>query len=314
MTLFINNKFLVTGGDGFLGKHVVENLINNGVPLNNIFIPKSKDFDLRKPFDAKKIVKKDQIVIHLAANVGGLGKGLNKAGDYFYDNAIMALNLIKIGNDVGIKKFIGVGSILQYPENIPIPYEEKKIFSGCPSGITAPYGLGKNVMLNASQFFQDQYKFNSINLILPNLYGPGDDFNPSSSHVVSSLIYKINEAKMNNYNSIKVWGDGSASREFMFVKDAAEAIFLVAKYKNKKNILNIGSGIIITIKELLKTIIELMDYSGNIEWDKQKQVGKKINQLDVNLAIKEINFKSRTTLKTGIKETLKWYYKNIHLL
>jgi GDP-L-fucose synthase len=311
MNSFIKNKYLITGGHGFLGKHVVDNLIKKGVPLENISIPNSSKIDLRNINDVKKIILKNQIVIHLAANVGGLGKGLNKSADYFYDNSMMALNMIKIGNDKGIKKFIGVGSILQYPENTPFPFKEKSLFDTFPSGVTAPYALGKNVMLYASNFFYEQYKFDNVNVILPNLYGPGDDFNPASSHVIASLIYKINKAKINNDNSIKVWGNGNVFKEFMFVKDAAEAILLLTKTNCKTKIFNIGSGVSTSIKSLTYLIAKLMNFYGKIEWEKQEQEGTRKNQLDSELAIKELDFKTKTSLELGIQDTIRWYYNNM---
>lgn len=307
---FEKNKFIITGGDGFLGKHVVNYFIKNNVPQENIYVPKSSNYDLRNEDDVKKLLKKNYIIIHLASNVGGLGKGLNKDADYFYDNAIMSLNLFKIGRDVGVKKIVGIGTILQYPDDISIPFKEKQIFDGYPSDLTDPYASGKNIMVKASNFFRSQYNFNSMVLILPNLYGPGDDFNPKSSHVVPSLIFKVNKAKIHNQNSIKVWGDGKSSRDFLYVKDAAEGIFLATKFGKNLNLLNIGSGKITTIKDLTEKICKLMNFNGKIVWEVKKEINNKNNQLDISLAKKNINFVSKTKLIDGLKETINSYLKN----
>ena len=306
---FKKNKFLITGGNGFLGKHVIKYFISKKIPLENIKVPSTSTYDLRIQSDVKKLLKKGQIVIHLASNVGGLGKGLKKDADYYYDNAIMGLNLIKIGKDVGIKKFVGVGSILQYSSEAKLPLQENEILQGNPSGITAPYGLGKNVILHSSIFFKRQYNLDCINLILPNLYGPGDDFNPISSHVVASLIHKIYIAKTKKMKSINVWGNGMVSREFLFVKDAAEAIYLASKNSTKSFVLNIGSGKPTTIKGLTYEICKLMNYSGDINWESTKETGVLANFLETSLSKSELKFSCKTKLTDGLKKTINWYMK-----
>ena len=309
MVKFVENNFIVTGGKGFLGRHVVQHLKDVGIPNEKISIISSSDFDLRDINDVKKILKYNDIVIHLAANLGGLAVNIDRQADFFYDNAIMGINLIKVGQEVGIKKFVGIGSIWEYPDKLSIPFKEKNLWNGYPSQITAPYGLAKKVMLMMSQFFNDQYKFNGIHLLLTNLYGPGDDFNPSTSHVIPSLIYKIDQAKLNNLAEIDVWGDGSASRELLFVKDAAEAIIRATKLYNNKSPVNIGSGTKTTIKELIYTLKELMNFQGNIRWDTSKLVGQRDNQFDVSLASKSFGFTAKTSLIEGLQQTINWYFE-----
>ena len=307
---FTNNHFVITGGNGFLGKHVVEELKQIGVFSKNIKVISSNTSDLRNIDNVRKILKENDIVIHLAAKVGGLAVNINKQADFFYENAIMAMNMIQVGNEVGIKKFVGIGSIWEYPDKLAIPFKETSLWDGYPAEITAPYGLAKKVMLMMSQFYKDQYNLNCIHLLLTNLYGPGDDFNPSSSHVIPSLIYKIDKARSLKKTIIDVWGDGSASRELLYVKDAAEAIILATKFYDNKSPLNIGSGHRITIKDLVFSIIDLMNFRGEVKWDITKVVGQKFNQFDVSLAKEKINFEAKTSLINGLNDTIYWYMQS----
>ena len=303
-----NNKYIITGGNGFLGQHVVKKLIQLKVDRNNILIPRSAKYDLRSLNTVKKLLQKDCIVIHLAAKLGGITANINKQGDFFYDNSIMALNLIKVGNDVGIKKFVGIGSIWEYPDVTEAPFTEEKLWDGFPVNITAPYGMAKKVMLLASQNFNDQYNFNAIHLLLTNLYGPGDSFDPTNSHVIPSIILKIDYANKNNLDYINVWGDGAASRELLYVKDAANAIILATEKYNKKFPVNIGTGKQTKIKELVKIISSLMGFKGQIKWQTDKLVGQKINQFNIDRAKKEFDFVAKTSLINGLKETIKDFY------
>ena len=303
-----NNKYIITGGNGFLGQHVVKKLIQLNVDRNNIFVPRSKQYDLRSLNVVRKLLKKDYIVIHLAAKLGGISVNINKQGDFFYDNAIMSLNLIKVGNDVGIKKFVGIGSIWEYPDITEAPFKEEKLWDGYPAEVTAAYGMAKKVMLLASQNFYDQYKFNAIHLLLTNLYGPGDSFDPTNSHVIPAIILKVDYAKKNNLDYINVWGDGSASRELLYVKDAADAIIMATQKYNKKFPINIGTGKQTTIKELVTVISSLMGFKGFVKWQTDKLVGQKINQFNVDKAKTEFNFTSKTDLLYGLKATIKNFY------
>lgn len=310
-SIFKKNIFVITGGNGFLGRHVVDYFLKKKIPKENIIIPTKKKLDLRIQSNVEKLLRKNQIIIHLASNVGGIGKGLEKDADYFYDNAIMALNLIKIGKDVGIKKFVGVGSILQYPKDAHLPLKEEQIWKGAPLGITAPYSHGKNIMLQSSVYFNNQYNLDCINLILPNLYGPGDDFNPISSHVIASLIQKVYKAKTKKEKHIDVWGDGSISREFVYVKDAAEAIYFATKKNLGIQILNIGSGVSTNISSVINEICTIMNYNGVVNWNHTKQTGVKENYLDISESRKKLKFFCKTGLNHGLKKTIEWYIKNI---
>ena len=254
-------------------------------------------------------MQKNQIVIHLAAKLGGISVNRNSQADFFYDNSIMALNLIKEGQKKGIKKFLGIGSIWEYPDNLKAPFKEKSIWNGYPAEITAPYGLAKRFMLTASDFYSKQYKLDTSHLLLTNLYGPGDNFDPKKSHVIPSLINKIYDAKIKNKKSISVWGDGSASRDLLFVKDAARAITIAAFKSNISEPINIGSGKETTIKELVKILFELMGYNGKVKWKIDALIGQKNNRLDTSKSKQILKFSPKFKLVEGLKETIKSYYQ-----
>jgi len=291
----------------------LKRLLKSGAEEENIFIPRSKKHDLRKKEVVDEVIRGVDIVIHLAAKVGGLWYHVGRQADYFYENSIMALNLIDSAYRAGVEKFVGLGSVCEYPDLAPIPFREDDLWNGYPSKITAPYGLSKRMMLAASEAYHDQYGFNAIHLVMINLYGPGDDFDPKSSHVIPALIRRVDEAKNNNDNFIEVWGDGTASREFLYVEDAAEGIVLATEKYNKPDPVNLGAGREIPIKDLAVLICELMDFKGEIRWDISKVGGQHRRMLDVSRAEKEFGFRAGTSFEDGLKKTIDWYlneYKN----
>ena len=307
-----NKKILVTGGAGFLGSFVVEELIKRGVPKKNIVIPRSKIHDLRKLEVAEKILEGIDIVIHLAGKVGGIGFNREHPGQLFYDNLIMGVHLMEEARKKNIKKFVAVGTICAYPKFTTTPFKEKDLWHGYPEETNAPYGLAKKMLLVQSQAYRQEYGFNSIYLLPVNLYGPGDNFNPTSSHVIPALIKKVLEAKEKNTPFVEVWGSGKATREFLYVEDAAEAIVMATEKYDGHEPVNIGSGMEISIKELVKTICDIVDYKGKIKWDKTKPDGQPKRRLDVSRAEKEFGFKAKTKFEEGLAQTIKWYGVLIH--
>ena len=307
----INQKIIITGGGGFLGKHLVKKYISEGLPEENIFIPKFKDYDLRKESDIKKMFAdfKADKVIHLAANVGGIGYNKENPGSLFYDNLIMSVQLMEHARLHDIKKFVAIGTICAYPKYTPVPFREDDLWNGYPEETNAPYGLAKKMMLVQSQAYRQQYGFNSIFLLPVNLYGPGDNFNPKSSHVIPALIRKIHEAKENNAESINVWGTGNASREFFYVEDAAECIFMAAEKYNKSDPVNLGAGMEITIKDLVEKLCEIMNFEDQVIWDTSKPDGQPSRCLDVSKAKEEFGFEAKTDFDVGLKKTVEWFVK-----
>lgn len=304
MNKFNKKMFLITGGNGFLGKNVVNVLRKNGIPSSRIITFSSKEHDIRSFDECKKVVKNIDVIIHLAAKVGGIGFNQKNPGSLFYDNLIMGVQLMEAARLSHIEKFVAIGTICAYPKYAHIPFKEDEIWDGYPEETNAPYGLAKKMLLVQSQAYRQQYNFNSIYLLPVNLYGPGDNFNPKSSHVIPAMIKKVYDAKQKN---ISVWGDGSASREFLFVRDAAEAIVLATEKYDKSEPVNLGASFEITIRELIEKITELMNYNGEIIWDKSKPNGQPRRKLDVSRAEKEFGFKAKTTFEIGLKETIKWY-------
>lgn len=313
-----NKRIMVTGGNGFLGKHLVAKLKNRG--CKNIFIPFIEDYDLVNMEAVKRLYSdaKPDIVIHLAAKVGGIGANRENPGKFFYDNLMMGVQLMEIGRQVGIEKFVALGTICAYPKFTPIPFKEENIWNGYPEETNAPYGLAKKMLLVQSQAYRQQYGFNSIFLLPVNLYGPGDNFNPNSSHVIPALIKKCIDAQKVKRGQtpkgpvpeILVWGTGNPTREFLYVEDAAEAIVLATERYNKSEPVNIGAGFEISIKDLVKLIIKLTGFKGKIIWDKTKPDGQPRRCLDTTRAAKEFGFKAKTKFEAGLKATIDWY-KNI---
>ncbi len=300
-------KILVTGGAGFLGKFVVQKLLDRGVPKKNIFIPRSKEYDLTKWENCKKVVKGKDIVIHLAAKVGGIGYNREKPGEMFYDNAMMGIQLMEAARQAKVEKFVALGSICAYPKINPAPFVETSIWMGYPEETNAPYGLAKKMLLVQAQAYRQQYGFNAIYLLPVNLYGPGDNFDPRSSHVIPALIKRIADAKKTGQDQIVVWGTGTASREFLYVEDCAEGVILATEKYDKPGHVNIGANREIKIKDLVKAICKLMDYKGKIVWDKTKPDGQPRRVVDATLAKKEFGFKAKTDFEEGLKKTIQWY-------
>lgn len=305
----MNDKILLTGGNGFLGIFVKKELINAGYKAENIKIFSSKELDLRDFDNCKKAVQDVDIVIHLAAKVGGIGLNQAKPGELFYDNLIMGIQLMEASRLAGIKKFVAIGTVCSYPKFTPLPFKEEDLWNGYPEETNAPYGLAKKMLLVQSKAYRQQYDFNAIYLLPVNLYGPGDNFNPDSSHVIPALIKKSLEAKKNNTEML-VWGTGSASREFLFVEDAAQAIVLATEKYNGSDPINIGSGSEITIKQLVETINKLTGFKGKVVWDTSKPDGQPRRCLDTSKAKKEFGFIASTNFEIGLKKTIDWYLSN----
>lgn len=306
-----DKKILVTGGAGFLGSLVVKKLKERGVSETNISIPRSKEFDLRDRNICDDIVRGKDVIMHLAARVGGIGFNKEHPAEAFYDNAIMALNMIDAAHKAEVKKFVGIGSVCAYPKFAPIPFKEESLWDGYPEETNAPYGLAKKMMLVQSQAYRRQYGFNAIHLLLINMYGPGDNFNLNTSHVIAALIKKIADAKEEGKDYIEVWGTGKATREFLYVEDAAEGIILAVEKYDKPEPVNLGSGMEISIKDLAETICRLMDFKGEIHWDTSKPDGQPRRCLDVSHAEKEFGFKAKTSFKIGLRATIEWYENSL---
>ena len=302
-----DKKILLTGGAGFLGREVYKKLLEHGAQASNILIPRSAECDLRKKEDCEQAVQGRDMVIHLAAKVGGLWYHVGRQAEFFYENAVMALNLVDSAHRAGVKKFVGLGSVCEYPDDAPIPFKEEDVWNGYPSAITAPYGISKRVLLMATQSYAAQYGWNAIHLLMINLYGPGDDFDPKSSHAIPAIIRRVDEAKKTGRSYIDVWGDGTASRELLYVDDAAEGIVLAAERYDKPEPVNLGSGRETPIKEMANLICKLMDFNGEIRWDVSKKGGQLRRMLDVSRAEKEFSFKAGTSFEEGLKKTIDWY-------
>src|SRR3989344_6941093 len=305
----INKKILVTGGAGFLGQHLVAILKKDGIPPSNIFIPRSEVNDLRKLETCQDVVKGKDIVIHLAANVGGIGYNRDNPGTLFYDNILMGVQLIEEARKAGIEKFVAIGTVCAYPKLTPVPFKEENLWDGYPEETNAPYGLAKKMLLVQSQAYRDQYGFNSIYLLPVNMYGPGDNFDPKSSHVIPALIRKFVSALSNNKKQVVVWGSGYPTREFLYVEDAAEAILLATKRYNKPEPINVGAGFEISIRVLAEMIGKIVGFKGDIVFDRRKPDGQPRRMLDVTKAEKEFGFKAKTSFERVLKKTIIWYVK-----
>jgi GDP-L-fucose synthase len=305
-----DKQILVTGGAGFLGSFIIEELVTEkGVNPEKIRVPRSKDYDLRKWANCQKAVKDIDVIIHLAAKVGGIGFNQKNPAALFYDNAIMGIQLMEAARQAGVKKFVALGTVCAYPKFTSVPFKEEDIWSGYPEETNAPYGIAKKAMLVQAQAYRVQYGFNAVYLLPVNLYGPKDNFNPASSHVIPALIKKIADAKQNGVAEVIVWGTGNASREFLYVKDAAEGIILATEKYDAPEPVNLGSGREITIKQLVTLIANLIGYKGNIVWDTSKPDGQPRRCLDTSKASK-FGFSARTSFVDGLKETINWYVNN----
>jgi GDP-L-fucose synthase len=300
-----NKKILVTGGNGFLGKNVVKNLENLGI--SDITIPSSSDYDLRNMNNCKKVVDGIDVVFHLAAHVGGIGLNREKPGELFFDNLMMGTQLLHESKMANVEKFIALGTVCSYPKFTQIPFSEDDIWNGYPEETNAPYGLAKKMLLVQSKAYREQYNFRSIVVIPTNLYGPDDNFDPSSSHVIPALILKIFHAKKNNLEQIEVWGDGSPTRDFLFVDDAAKGIVQAAEKYDEISPLNLGSSEEISIKKLVSLISDILDYNGKIVWNKSKPNGQPRRCVSYVRAKEKINFEPKVNFSDGMKQTIQWF-------
>jgi GDP-L-fucose synthase len=303
-------RILITGGAGFLGSFVVERLLQRGVKRENLRIPRSRDCDLRIWENCVRAVDGIDIVIHLAARVGGIGFNMKYPAELFYDNAIMGIQLMEAARQSGVEKFVAVGTVCAYPKFTPVPFREEGFWNGYPEETNAPYGVAKKMFLVQAESYRKQYGFNAIYLIPVNLYGPGDNFDLESSHVIPALIRKCADSVEEGCSEIVCWGDGSPTREFLYVGDCAEAIVLATERYDKGEPVNIGSGFEISIKELMHLISELTGFKGVIKWDTAKPNGQPRRCLDTSRAEKEFGFRAKTDLAEGLEKTIDWYKQN----
>ena len=303
-------RICVTGGAGFLGTHLIANLRQRGA--KEVFIPKIEDYDLVDRDAIARLLEDSNpdVIIHLAAHVGGIGANREHPAEFFYDNLMMGVQLLHQAYQRGVEKFVAIGTVCAYPKFTPTPFKEDDLWIGYPEETNAPYGLAKKMLLVQSQAYRDQYGYNSIFLLPVNLYGPGDNFNPRSSHVIPALIRKCVEAKENNEDHIVVWGDGSPTREFIYVKDAAEGIALAAERYNESDPVNIGSGFEISIKDLVEKIAKMTGFEGDLVWDTSKPNGQPRRALDVSRAKNKFDFEAKTDFDEGLQNTIDWYLAN----
>jgi GDP-L-fucose synthase len=298
---------MVTGGAGFLGAWVVRKLRQRGG--QSIFVPRSQDYDLRHGEDIRSAISAatPEIIIHLAARVGGIGANRAHPAEYFYDNLMMGVPLLHEAWRAGVSKFVTIGTVCAYPKFTPVPFREDDLWDGYPEETNAPYGLAKKMLLVQSQAYRQQYGYNSIFLLPVNLYGPGDNFDPESSHVIPALIKKCVDAKTRGDDAIEVWGDGSPTREFLYVEDAAEGILLAAEHYNDSQPVNLGSGKEVSIKELVEMISHLTGFGGRIVWDTTKPNGQPRRSLDTSRANRLFGFKAQVEFEEGLRQTTEWY-------
>lgn len=304
-----DKKVLITGASGFLGSHLVEYLKKHGLQEKNLTAPSSKQYDIRKQSVAKKLTKGIDIVIHLAANVGGIGYNREKPGELFYDNVLLGIHMIEESRKNKVGKFVSIGTVCAYPKFTPVPFKEDDLWEGYPEETNAPYGIAKKMLLVQGQSYRQQYGFNVIYLLPVNLYGPRDKFDPDKSHVIPALIKKFYEAKVNGEDEVVVWGTGKATREFLFVEDAVRGIALAAEKYNKSEPVNLGASFEISIKDLAELIAKITNFKGKITFDPTKPDGQPRRKLDTSRAEKEFGFMSKIGFEEGLRKTIKWYEK-----
>lgn len=311
MSFWKNKKVIVTGGSGFLGSYVVETLRARG--CTDIFVPRSAEYDLTEQVNVRRLYAEHRpdVVIHLAAVVGGIGANRENPGSFFYKNMMMGTMLMEEARLAGVQKFVALGTICAYPKYTPVPFSETDLWNGYPEETNAPYGLAKKMMLVQAQAYRQQYGFNAIYLLSVNLYGPRDNFDPASSHVIPALIKKCMDAKNEGKDYIEVWGDGSATREFLYAADAAEGIVLAAERYNGNEPVNLGSGMEISIHDLTVLIAQLCSFEGDIRWDKTRPNGQPRRCLDTTRAKGEFCFTARTSFRDGLQKTVEWYSQHL---
>lgn len=305
-----SRKVLVTGGAGFLGSHMVERLHELGA--ETVFVPRRSDYDLTNSEDVGRVLRDadPDIVLHLAAKAGGIGANRARPAEFFFDNLTMGSQLMHQAWKHGVEKFVSVGTVCSYPKFTPVPFKEEDIWEGYPEETNAPYGLAKKMLLVQSAAYREQYGFNAVNLIPVNLYGPGDNFDLETSHVIPALIRKVLEAKEQGRPSVTLWGDGSPTREFLYAPDAAEGIALGASLLNSSEPVNLGSGEEIRIRDLAELIADLIGFKGDYQWDTSRPNGQPRRALDTSRAREQLGFEAATPLEEGLRETLAWYLAN----
>lgn len=303
-----NKKILVTGGHGFLGSHLVRLLKDMGI--EDVAVPSSKEYDLRRRENCRKVVTGVDVVVHLAAHVGGIGLNLERPAELLFDNVLMGCQLMEEARLAGVEKFLTLGTVCSYPKHTPVPFKEEYLWSGYPEETNAPYGIAKKLLLVQSQAYRQQYGFNAVYLISANLYGPGDNFDPGSSHVIPALIRKTFDAKLGNRDHIVVWGDGTPTREFLHARDAARAILLALERYDKGEPVNVGTGSEISIRDLAELVIKKVGFEGCIKWDTSKPNGQPRRQLDISRAKTELGYEPKIPLEEGLEDTIQWYQQN----
>jgi len=303
-------RICVTGGAGFLGTHLIKDLRQRGA--QEIFIPTIEEYNLVDPDAIHRLLADSEpdVIIHLAAHVGGIGANLAHPAEFFYDNLMMGVQLMHQAYERSVEKFVAIGTVCAYPKFTPVPFKEDDLWIGYPEETNAPYGLAKKMLLVQSQAYRDQYDFNSIFLLPVNLYGPGDNFDPKSSHVIPALIRKCVEAQERGDDTIIVWGDGSPTREFIYVEDAARGIALATERYNQSKPVNIGSGFEISIKDLAEKIARMTGFEGALVWDTSKPNGQPRRALDTSRAKEEFGFEAKTDFEEGLQRTIDWFRQN----
>lgn len=302
-----DKRIVVTGGAGFLGKQVIKQLCSVGATREKITAPRSRDCDLRSWENCQRAVDQQDIIIHLAAHVGGIGLNREKPAELYYDNLMMGSQLIHAAYEAGVEKFVCVGTICAYPKFTPVPFKEEDLWNGYPEETNAPYGIAKKALLVQLQAYRQQYGFNGIYLLPVNLYGPEDNFDPRSSHVIPALIRKVYEAQVKGEKQIPVWGDGSPTREFLYAEDGARGIVMGTQFYHDSEPVNLGTGYEISIRDLINLICELMDYEGEIVWETDKPNGQPRRCLDTEKAKKVFGFTAQVDFRQGLKNTIAWY-------
>ena len=302
-----DKRILVTGGAGFLGRQVIEQLVKAGADTQKITVPRSREYNLCSMDACQRVVQQQDIIVHLAAHVGGIGLNREKPAELFYDNLMMGTQLIHAAYQAGVEKFVCVGTICAYPKFTPVPFKEDDLWNGYPEETNAPYGVAKKALLVQLQAYRQQYNFNGIYLLPVNLYGPEDNFDPSSSHVIPALIRKVYEAQQRGDKQLPVWGDGTPSREFLYSTDAARGIVMATQKYNDPDPVNLGTGYEITIRDLVELICELMEFKGELVWETDQPNGQPRRCLDTERAKQAFGFTAQVEFKEGLKNTIDWY-------